>query len=160
MDLFDQHYYVKKEAIVAKIPFGNRTFYAKFARIDEPLTPLLLKQHLDKQYTIAAPLLKNNKTNYLVIEYKGEAHQRFFYLIQHLLKTQHIDTCQIYQGKYSDKIQVFIRVEGYALKEAEEQLEALSALLEQKLEKQWKCLPSSSLPPDYNIVTLPYTRLA
>jgi hypothetical protein len=94
-----------------------------------------------------------------LIEYKGEAYQKFFYLVQHLLKTQEIERYQVYQGRSKDKIQVFIPVPLITLEEAEEKMEILSAILEQKLTKQWKCLPSSSLPIEYNIVTLPYLKI-
>lgn len=158
--LFDSdHYYIKRDHIVAKIPFGKRTFYAKFERMDTALTPLLLQQHLSREYTIAAPLLQEGHTDYLVIEYQGEAYRQFYYLVKHLMQTQHIAAYQIYQGKRKEKIQVFISVDSLSLEEAEAQLQALSAILEQKLDKAWKCLPSTSLPEAYNIVTLPYKRL-
>ncbi len=95
----------------------------------------------------------------MLFEYKGEAYQRFYSLMQHLLATQGIKRYHIYQGKSKDKIQVFIKVSMLSVDKAEEKMEALSALLEQKLDKQWKCLPSSSLPEAYNIVTLPYQAL-
>ena len=139
--------------------FNNRTFYAKFERIEEPLTPLLLKQHLNKQYAIAVPLLKDKHTNYLVFEYKGAEYQRFYHLIKHLFHTLKIDNYHIYQGKDVEKIQVFIEVNRISLKEAELQLKALSLALKQKLTQKWKCLPSSSIPDEYNIVTLPYKKL-
>ncbi len=153
------HYYIKRDHIVAKIPFGKRTFYAKFERIDAALTPLILQQHLAKQYTIAAPLLQEGHTDYLVIEYQGEVYQQFYHLVKHLMQTQHITAYQIYQGKRKEKVQVFISVASLSLEEAEARLQALSAILEQKLDKAWKCLPSTSLPEAYNIVTLPYERL-
>ena len=118
-----------------------------------------MQQHLNKQYTIAAPLLKEGKTNYLVIEYNGEDHQRFYHLVKHLMQTQSISSYQIYQGKRAEKVQLFIEVKGFALEEAETALQALSNILEQKLDRSWKCLPSTSLPEAYNIVTLPYKHL-
>ena len=124
--------------------------------MDEPLTSLLLNQHLDRQYIIAVPLLKDDHTNYLVLEYKGEEHQRFYHLVKHLFHTLDIENYHIYQGKDEEKVQVFIEVDNIPLQEAELQLQALSLALKQKLTKKWKCLPSASLPEDYNIVTLPY----
>jgi hypothetical protein len=159
LELFDGHYYIKRERVVAKIPFGNRTFYAKFERIDAPLTPLLLQQHLNRTYTIAAPLLQEGKTNYLLIEYKGEAYQRFYYLVKHLMQTQQITEYALYQGKTEDKIQLFIKVKKLSVAEAEERLEILSSILAEKLDKAWKCLPSVTLPEAYHIVTLPYKQL-
>ncbi|MDM5272674.1 DUF1882 domain-containing protein [Sulfurovum sp. zt1-1] len=159
LDLIDTHYYIKRNSIVEQIQFNNRTFYAKFERIDEPLTPLLLEQHLQREYTIAAPLLENGYTDYLVIEYKGEEYQRFHYLIKHLFDTLHIEKYHIYQGKSEERIQVFIEVDKLSLEEADKQLKELSNLLKQKLTKKWKCLPDISLPEAYNIITLPYKKL-
>ncbi|MHB0993787.1 MAG: DUF1882 domain-containing protein [Sulfurovum sp.] len=150
---------MKRQAIVEEIAFDNRTFYAKFECIHEPLTPLLVKQHQDRHYTIAAPLLKDNHTNYLVIEYKGEEHQRFYHLVKHLFKTLQISNYHIYEGKDSERLQVFIEVNNLSLEEATERLQPLSDALKEKMTEKWKCLPSSTLPEAYNIVTLPYNRL-
>lgn len=159
LELFDSHYYIKRSTIVEQIQFDNRTFYAKFERIDEPLSPLLLQQHLNRQYTIAAPLLKEGCTNYLVLEYKGEEYQRFYYLVKHLFNTLEIKKYHIYQGKDEEKIQVFIEVDHLTLEVADSRLLDISNALKQKLTKRWKCLPSSSLPEAYNIITLPYKKI-
>lgn len=159
LDLIDSHYYIKRNSIIEQIQFNNRTFYAKFERIDEPLTPLLLQQHLHREYTIAVPLLEDNHTDYLVIEYKGEEHQRFFHLAKHLLETLGITKFHIYQGKSEERIQVFIKVNRLSLEEADIRLKELSEMLKTKLTKKWKCLPDVSLPEAYNIVTLPYHKL-
>jgi len=160
LELFDSHYYIKRSAIVEKITFNNRTFYAKFEHVNEPLTPLIIKQHLNRQYTIAVPLLKNNHTNYLVIEYKGAEHQRFYHLVKHLFKTLDIKEYLIYQGKDVERLQVFVKVDNLPLEEATKELEVLSLALKEKMVKKWKCLPCSSLPEEYNIVTLPYKILS
>ncbi len=164
MKVFDlafdtDHYYIKRPRVVDQIQFDNRTFYAKFERIDEPLTPLLWQQHLDKQYTIAVPLLKEGQTEYLVIEYKGDEYQRFYHLIKHLFATLDITEYHIYQGKDEERIQVFVKVPSLPLKEADAKLCELSNALKQKMTKKWKCLPSMNLPEAYNIVTLPYKVL-
>ena len=164
MKVFDlafdtDHYYIKRPRVVNQIQFDNRTFYAKFERIDEPLTPLLWQQHLDKQYTIAVPLLKEGQTDYLVIEYKGGEYQRFYHLIKHLFATLNITDYHIYQGKDEERIQVFVKVPSISLEEADAKLGELSSALKQKMTKKWKCLPSSNLPEAYNIVTLPYKAL-
>lgn len=145
--------------IAEEIIFDNRTFYAKFECIHEPLTHLLIKQHLDRQFIIAAPLLKDNHTNYLVIEYKGEEHRRFHHLVKHLFKTIQVNDYHIYQGKDDERLQVFITVQNLSLEKATEQLQSISSALKQKMAQKWKCLPSSRLPEAYNIVTLPYNRL-
>jgi L-rhamnose mutarotase len=153
------YYYIKRSTIVEKISFNNRTFYAKFERIDEPLTPLILKQHFHREYTIAVPLVKNDTTNYLVIEYKGEEYQRFFHLVKHLFKTLNIENYHIYEGKDAERLQVFIEVNQLTLEDADTKLQKLSDALKEKMTKKWKCLPSASLPEEYNIVTLPYKKI-
>jgi len=144
--------------IVEKITFDNRTFYAKFERIDDPLTALILDQHLHREYTIAVPLLKDNHTNYLVIDYKGEEHQRFYHLARHLFKSLDIKDYYIYEGKDTERLQVFIEVDNLSLEDAEFRLQEISDALKEKIVKKWKCLPSSSLPEEYNIITLPYQK--
>jgi len=102
------------------------------------------------------PLLQDNHTNYLVIEYKGEEYQRFYHLVRHLFKTLEIENYYIYQGKDKERLQVFITVETLSLEEADRQLQVYSDALKEKMTKRWKTLPSMQLPESYNIVTLPY----
>jgi hypothetical protein len=104
------------------------------------------------------PLLKNNHTNYLVIEYKGDEYQRFYHLVKHLFKTLKMDNYHIYQGKDAERMQVFIRVDSLSLEEADRQLQKLSDALKEKMTKKWKTLPSLNLPDAYNIMTLPYSK--
>ena len=105
------------------------------------------------------PLLKDNHTNYLVIDYKGEEHQRFYHLVKHLFKTLDITEYYIYQGKTSERLRVFIEVDNISLEVADTRLKEISDALKTKMVKKWKCLPSLSLPEDYNIVTLPYQEI-
>ena len=101
-------------------------------------------------------MLQDNKTNYLVIEYKGEEYQRFYHLVRHLFKTLEIENYHIYQGKDKERLQVFITVDALSLEEADRQLQIYSDALKEKMTKRWKTLPSIQLPESYNIVTLPY----
>ena len=160
LEIFDTHYYIKRESIVAKIPFGNRTLYSKYQRIDTPLTQHLIQKHQNYRETVAIPLLHNARTNYLLMEYTGERHQHFYHLVTHLLSMLHIADYQIYQGRDEEHLQLFVAVDNLPLLDAEAQLLAISNTLEQKLTKQWRCLPSSQLPDEYNIAELPYKRLS
>jgi L-rhamnose mutarotase len=115
-----------------------------------------LEQHFHREYTIAVPLLQDDHTNYLVIEYKGDEYQRFYHLVKHLFKTLEVENYHIYQGKDNERLQVFICVDTLSLEEADEQLKVYSDALKDKMTKRWKTLPSLYLPDAYNIVTLPY----
>ena len=70
-----------------------------------------------------------------------------------------ISDYSIFQGKDVERIQVFIAVDQLTLKEADAQLKVLSNALKEKMTKNWKCLPSLTLPEAYNIVSLPYDQL-
>ncbi len=95
----------------------------------------------------------------MVIEYKGEEYQRFFHLVKHLFKTLDIENYHIYEGKDVERLQVFIEVNQLTLEDADTKLQKLSDALKEKMTKKWKCLPSISLPKEYNIVTLPYKEI-
>ncbi len=159
LEFASDHYYIKRPRVVEQIQFDNRTFYAKFERIEEPLSPLLLSQHLHKQYTIAVPLVEDGKTHYLVLEYKGNEALQFAHLARHLFHTMQIETFYIYRGREPEKVQVFIPVSSMPLKEAESMLNVISEKLAMRLPKRWKTLPSTKLPDAYNIVTLPYAHI-
>ncbi len=159
LEFASDHYYIKRPRVVEQIQFDNRTFYAKFERIDEPLTPLLFSQHLNKQYTIAVPLVEDGKTRHLVLEYKGDEALQFAHLARHLFHTMNIEDFHIYRGREPQKVQVFIPVSAMPLEDAESMLSAISDKLAMRLPKRWKTLPSTQLPEAYNIVTLPYESL-
>ena len=149
-------YYVKRSSIVEKITFRHRTFYAKFERINEALSDTVISQHYSGQYTIAVPLLKEGKTNYLVLEYRGADPSRFYHTSKHLMHTLQIDTYSYYRGKRENYVQLFIPVDLLPLDEADESIRKISDILAERLPKEWKCFPDSSLPESYNIITLPY----
>lgn len=65
----------------------------------------------------------------------------------------------IYEGKDEQKIQVFIEVDNITVEDAQSKLDILSENLQQKLSKKWKCLPSTTVPDSYNIVTIPYEKI-
>ena len=94
-----------------------------------------------------------------MLEYKGEEFNRFTHLIKHLFKTMKIVNYHIYEGKDEQKIQVFIEVDNITVEDAQSKLDILSENLQQKLSKKWKCLPSTTVPDSYNIVTIPYEKI-
>ncbi|OQX72793.1 MAG: hypothetical protein B6D59_07575 [Campylobacteraceae bacterium 4484_4] len=152
------YYYVKRRSIVEKITFDHRTFYAKFEKIDEALSDTVISQHLNRQYTIAAPLLTKGKTNYLVIEYRGSEPLRFYHTSKHLMRTLLIDDYCYFEGKRDHYIQLFIPVDSLPLEEADESVRKISDALAMRLPREWKSFPDITLPESYNIITLPYSE--
>jgi len=154
------HYYVKRRSIVEKITFNHRTFYAKFEKINEPLSDTVISQHFNHQYIIAAPLMTNGKTSYLVIEYRGLEPSRFYHTGKYVMQTLQINDYTFFEGKKHHYIQLFIPVDELPLDEASRSIQKISDALETRLPKEWKCFPDNTLPESYNIITLPYKEYA
>lgn len=152
------HYYIKRASVVEKIVFENRSFYAKFERVDERLDGVVLSQHLKKEIIIAASLLDDGYTNLLVLEYKGNEPLRFYHTVKQLFQTLDIERFYPFEGKSEKHIQIYIPTEKISLHEAHKRLMEISDFLSLKLPVEWQTLPNETLPEAYNIVTLPYKK--
>ncbi len=149
-------YYIKRDYVVEKIEFRNRTFYAKFEKINQPLEKQIIKEHLNKKITIASPLIKDGYINNLLLIYKGDDGAKFYHIVKQLFTAIKIEKYYILKGKSEKHIQVFIPVHKMDLDEATKKLQVISRSLELKLPLEWQTLPNINLPIDYNIFTLPY----
>ncbi|MBN2768364.1 MAG: DUF1882 domain-containing protein [Campylobacterales bacterium] len=155
------HYYIKRSFVVDKIHFENRTFYAKFEKINEPINDTLLKQHLKKESTVALSLLdKNGFTTLLLIEYKGDEATKFYHTAKQLFDSIGIKNYETYEGKSDRHIQIYIKTKPLSLEDASDTLQKISDLLCIKLPNDWRTLPNKNLPQQYNIATLPYKKLS
>ena len=153
------YYYIKRSSIVKRISFDNRTFYSKFERIDEPLSDLVISQHLAGDYTVAIPLLHDNHTDKLVIEYKGSNSVRFYHLSRYIIQNFDIAEYIYYRGYRDDMVVLIISVDRVPIEKAYQMVEDISKALSAKMTKEWKILPDINLPLEYNILVLPYGRL-
>jgi len=108
---------------------------------------------------LAVNLLEDEKTRYLLIDYKGSESNRFIHLCRHILDNDYGYDYRLYRGKKEDRVQVYIDVVMLEVEKAEEILSYISKKLQKLLPKEWRCLPTSSLPKEYNIATLPYALL-
>ena len=154
------YYYIKRSRVVQRIIFDNRTFFAKFERIDKPLTEVLIAQHLRDEITIAASLLDDKGcTRYILFEYKGQESGRFMALLRYFCKSGDLGEPLFYKIKKADKLEAFIKVEPMPIAAAEKTGKWLDQKLKEKMNKSWKMLPLTTLPPSYNIVTLPIEKI-
>ncbi len=157
---FDRNfYYIERNSIVEKITFDNRTLYSKFEKIEEAPTPLLVKQHLNRELILALPCYNNKKIDYLIIEYEKEQSDHFFYLIKHLLKSLDITTFYTYESSKENHVQIFIPRDNLNLEDAYTQVEKIEQILEVKSSKRCKILPNKNLPINYNKITLPLKKM-
>ena len=155
----NDHYYIQNQSIVEKITFNNRTFYSKFKKVNSPLTPLILKQHLNHEITLAVPLVENECVNYLVIEYQQEDWSTFHSLIKHLLKTLGVKDFFSYRNSEKELLQLFIPRQNIQLKQAYREVEKIKHYLELKSKKSYKIYPNKNLPKNHNIIVLPTKNL-
>jgi len=154
-----EFYYIQRDMIVDKIKFNNRTFYSRFEKIDTPPTPLLIEQHLNREFTIALPLITNNYTNYIVLEYEKEETNYFYHLLKHLLKSLYITEFYTYEGSINGVVQIFIPIENTPLKEAYKKIKIIKQILELKSSKRCKIFPDENLPKNYNKIIIPIKKM-
>ena len=152
-------YFIQKDSIVEKITFDNRTLYSKFKKINTPPTALLIKQHLNRELTIALPLIQDGYANYIVLEYDREESNHFFYLIKHLLKLLNIEHFYTYESSKKNSVQIFIPTKRVRVANIYNQVEEIEQILELKSSKRCKILPNRKLPVKYNKITLPIKKM-
>ncbi len=152
-------YYIQRDSIVDKIKFNNRTFYSKFEKIDTPPTPLLIEQHLNREFTIALPLITDNHINYIVLEYEKDKNSHFYHLLKHLLKSLYITNFYTYESSKENLIQIFIPIKYNSITDVYKEVEKIKQILEIKSSKRCKILPDKNLPKNYNKITLPIKKM-
>ncbi len=150
------HYYQKRSAIIDKIEHDGRTFYHRYEKVDKHLPKELIEQHLSRKVNIAIPITSQDHGKYLFFIYKGEAPERFVYLIEHLLQMKHQNKYMTFEGKHPDTRIVSIELTIQNISSIHSYGKEISSLLEKNMTKSWKILPDPSLPESYNIITLPY----
>jgi len=154
-----EYFYIHSNSIVEKINFNNRIFYSKYKKLTTPLTHILLKQHQNHEIHLALPLIEENKVNYLVIEYYQEDWKAFYALVKNLLKNLNIKLYFSYRDEKMILLQIFIPRDNISIEVAYKEVEEIKYLLNLKLKKSYKIFPNSNLPKNYNIITLPQTKI-
>lgn len=155
--MITDHYWLKSDTVVNKIEFKGRTFFNKYERIDKPLTQAVIDQHLKGQITVAHSLVNTfDKVENIVIDYNGTDPQRFYHKAQLLLREEGFINFTGFETKTPGHLHVYIHKGHTTLQEAYQLGKMISMKLAAKQPKQWRMFPTSDLPPEYNILNLPY----
>lgn len=155
--MITDHYWIKRDAVVDKISFKGRTFYNKYERVDAPLNQAVINQHLKGEITVAHSLVnKLGKVENIVIDYNGRDPERFYHKTQLLLREEGFINFTAYKSKTEGHLHVYIHKGHTTLHEAIQLGKTLSMKLAAKQPKQWRMFPNDEMPPEYNILTLPY----
>lgn len=155
--MINDHYWLKHDSVVDKIDFKGRTFFNKYERIDKTLTQAIINQHLKKEITVAHSLInKMDKVENIVIDYNGRDPQRFYHKAQLLLREEGYINFTAFETKTPGHLHLYIHKGHTALQEAIQLGKMISMKLAAKQPKQWRMFPTADLPPEYNILNIPY----
>jgi hypothetical protein len=155
--MISNHYWIKRDTVVEKLFFKNRTFYNKFEKINSILSKSIIDEHLKGKITVAHSLVdKYNKVENIVIDYNGSDPQRFYHKAQLLLRENGCINFTAYTTKTDGHLHLYMHKGHTTLQEAIQLGKLISTKLASKQPKQWRMFPNDDMPDEYNILALPY----
>lgn len=155
--IVNKPYYEKKSSTVNKISHNGRTYFDKFQKIEKMLSQQVIKQHFNKEIVVAHQLAnKQNKVENIVFDYNGRDPQRFYHKAQLILREEGFINFTAFESKTKGHLHLYIHKGHTTMTEAIQLGKTLSMKVASKTPKQWKMFPNPDLPPEYNILILPY----
>lgn len=155
--MITNHYWQRQENVVNKIEFAGRTFFNKYERVDKMLTSQVMNQHFNKEIEIAHSLISDRDiVENIVIDYNGRDPERFYHKAQLMLREEGYINFTAYKTKTEGHLHLYIHKGHTTLQEAYQLGKKISIMLAQKQPKQWRMFPNQDMPPEYQILTLPY----
>ena len=152
------YYFEYKGTIVKKIVYKGRTFFDKYERVDKPLTLQVMNEHIERKKIIAHDLInrERNIVENIVFDYNGRDPERFWNRASLMLREEGFLNFTAYHSKTPGHLHLYIHKGHTTLSEAIQIGKKLSLKLASKLPKQWRMFPTDELPPEFNILNLPY----
>ncbi|MDR2152800.1 MAG: DUF1882 domain-containing protein [Helicobacteraceae bacterium] len=151
------HYYLKKEGASKQISFQGKTFFDKFERVDQTLSSAVLSDHLAKKIIVAHDLvLAGDMVENVVFDFNGVDTERFYHRAQLMLREEGFLNFTAYETATSGHLHLYVHKGHTSLSEGCHLAKALSAKLAQKLPRQWRAFPTIDLPPQFNVLAIPY----
>ena len=159
--MITDHYWVYNEGLSERVSFRGKTLYNKFERVDKMLTSTVYRDHLDGKQTVAHSLIRpGEKVENIVFDYNGRDPERFYHRAQLMLREEGFLNFTAYNSKTDGHLHLYVHKGHTALSEAYQIAKLLSAKLSQRLPTQWRMFPNPDLPPEFNILVLPYSVYA
>ena len=159
--IINKPYYEKQSSTVNKLNFNGRTYFDKFKKVERMLSQQIIKQHFNKDIVVAHQLIsKSDKVENIVFDYNGRDPQRFYHRAQLILREEGFINFTAFESKTKGHLHLYIHKGHTTLNEAYLLGKTLSLKLATKTPKQWKMFPNPDLPPEYNILVLPYNVYA
>lgn len=151
-----EHYYLLDNDLQDKVVHNGKVFLNKFAIVNAELSANVIKQHWNKEIVVAHSLIKNKKVENVVIDYNGADEARFYHKAQILLRKEGFLNWTAYKSKTRGHLHIYIHKGHTDLTEATLLAKTLSLKLEAVAPKQWRVFPNNEVPPNFNILALPY----
>lgn len=159
--IVSDHYWIKHDSVFDKITYKGRTFYNKYEKVNEMLNQSVINRHLKGEITVAHSLVNSrDKVENIVIDYNGTDPERFYHKAQLLLREEGYLNFTAYETKTKGHLHLYIHKGHTTLQEAIQLGKMISMKLAAKQPKQWKVFPNNDMPPEYNILALPYEVFA
>ncbi|MBD3800356.1 MAG: DUF1882 domain-containing protein [Campylobacterales bacterium] len=150
------YYWQKMQEVAEQVPFGNRTFFSKYKRVDAPLSDILINAHRARQLTLAHPLADaDGNVPFIVIDYNGDAPKHFYHHAGKIVSALGYEDLLTFRSASPNHLHLYVPC-GAALQHAVEMGKIISQKLEEKMNRQWRVFPTDALPDAYNIINLPY----
>ena len=145
-------HYVKSDSIVDVITHGNRKFYTRFKRIDNPPSLEAISRHIRRSNDIYLPVYTQRESERLILIHTIDGSEVFINTVKHLMSYLGRDY-KIYLGR--DDIQVHITSDRQSIESLHIFGRDISAMLESRLQKSWQIYPDRDIPAEKNIYPLP-----
>jgi len=152
------YYYQYTGKIVNRITYKGRTFFDKYEKVDKPLTIQVMNEHAARKIIVAHDLInrRRNIVENIVFDYNGTDPERFWNRASLLLREEGFLNFTAYKSKTPGHLHLYVHKGHTTLNEAITLAKSLSMKLAAKLPKQWRMFPTDELPPEFNILNLPY----
>jgi hypothetical protein len=156
--MLTNHYWIKRDNVVDKIDYKGRVFYNKFEKVNQMMSRQIMNEHAERKVTIAHSLINpsRNIVENIVIDYNGRNTDRFWHRAQLLLREEGFINFTAYESQTAGHLHLYIHKGHTAINEAYQLSKMLDMKLAQRMPREWKMFPNQDLPPEYNILTLPY----
>lgn len=151
-----EHYYLFDNSLQDKVVHNGKVFLNKFVAVHSLLSAEVIKRHWNNEIVVAHSLIKNKKVENIVIDYNGTNDAGFYHKAQLLLRKEGFLNWTAYKSKSKGHLHIYIHKGHTDLTEATLLAKTLSLKLEALAPKQWRVFPSNEVPPNFNILALPY----
>lgn len=152
------HYYQRVGGLGVKVNHMGRILYDKYEKVNSMLSSILINKHFRKEIVIAHSLLlaRGTKVENIVFDYNGRSPERFYHRAQLLLREEGFLNFTAFCSKTPGHLHLYVHKGHTEINEGKRLARILSLKLAQRCPKEWKVFPSDEMPPNFNILALPY----